>query len=67
VVDFLPDASRQALHAAAQEDEIVMMYQNNRAAEALVQGKLDDAYWWARAATAAIRARRWPTIPGSDL
>jgi hypothetical protein len=23
---------------------------NNRAAEALVQGKIDDAYWWAREA-----------------
>src|SRR3546814_3510980 len=26
------------------------MYMNNRAAEALAVGKLDNAYWWARAA-----------------
>ena len=29
------------------------MYMNNRAAEAFVQGQLDDAYWWARAAVGA--------------
>lgn len=52
VVDFLPDprADRRSTQPL-EEDEIVMMYRNNRAAEALVQGKLDDAYWWARAAT----------------
>jgi tetratricopeptide (TPR) repeat protein len=52
VVDFLPDqrADRRTTQAL-EEEEIVMMYQNNRAAEAMVQGKLDDAYWWARAAT----------------
>ena len=32
------------------EDIIVAMYMNNRAAEALAKGQLDDAYWWARAA-----------------
>ncbi|HXA46148.1 MAG TPA: hypothetical protein VNW52_00855 [Burkholderiaceae bacterium] len=32
------------------EDIIVAMYMNNRAAEALTKNKLDDAYWWARAA-----------------
>jgi tetratricopeptide (TPR) repeat protein len=52
VVDFLPDqhADRRTM-LPLEEEEIVMMYQNNRAAEAMVQGKLDDAYWWARAAT----------------
>jgi Flp pilus assembly protein TadD len=52
VVDFLPDqrADRRYMQPL-EEDDIVMMYQNNRAAEAMVQGKLDDAYWWARAAT----------------
>jgi len=40
--DFLDDIG---------EDVIVSMYFNNRAAEAMARGKLDDAYWWARAAT----------------
>ena len=29
---------------------VVAMFMNNRAAESIAQGKLDDAYWWARAA-----------------
>jgi tetratricopeptide (TPR) repeat protein len=53
VVDFLPDPRADARYTQPlEEDEIITMYQNNRAAEALVQGKIDDAYWWARAATA---------------
>ncbi len=32
------------------ESTITAMYMNNRAAEMLNIGKLDDAYWWARAA-----------------
>jgi len=32
------------------EETIVAMYMNNRAAEALAVGQVDDAYWWARAA-----------------
>jgi tetratricopeptide (TPR) repeat protein len=52
VVDFLPEARADHRYARPlEEEDIVMMYQNNRAAEALVNGKLDDAYWWARAAT----------------
>jgi Flp pilus assembly protein TadD len=52
VVDFLPDPQADKRYTQSlDEEEIVMMYQNNRAAEALVAGKLDDAYWWARAAT----------------
>jgi Flp pilus assembly protein TadD len=52
VVDFLPEARANDRHTQSlEEDDIVMMYQNNRAAEALVDGKIDDAYWWARAAT----------------
>jgi tetratricopeptide (TPR) repeat protein len=52
VVDFLPDPGADKRYTQSlDEEEIVMMYQNNRAAEALVAGKLDDAYWWARAAT----------------
>jgi Tfp pilus assembly protein PilF len=53
VVDFLPppDARRFYTRQLEQED-IVTLYLNNRAAESLVQGKVDDAYWWARAAVA---------------
>lgn len=52
VVDFLPGQRADNRYTQLlEEDDIVMMYQNNRAAEAMVQGKLDDAYWWARAAT----------------
>jgi Flp pilus assembly protein TadD len=51
VVDFLPapPAETHGAHLLS-EDQIVSMFQNNRAAEALVQGRFDDAYWWARAA-----------------
>jgi Flp pilus assembly protein TadD len=53
VVDFLPGSRNDKRYTQPlEEEEIVMMYQNNRAAEALVEGKIDDAYWWARAATA---------------
>ncbi|WP_075793375.1 tetratricopeptide repeat protein [Massilia putida] len=53
VVDFLPppDASRLRSRQL-EEDDIVALYLNNRAAESLVQGNVDDAYWWARAAVA---------------
>lgn len=53
VVDFLPppDASRLRSREL-EEDDIVALYLNNRAAESLVQGHVDDAYWWARAAVA---------------
>ena len=53
VVDFMPEpGSYQARTRPLDEEDIITMYQNNRAAEALVQGKIDDAYWWARAAVA---------------
>jgi Flp pilus assembly protein TadD len=50
-IDFLPpeDASRYRT-TELEEEDIVAMYMNNRAAEALVQDRIDDAYWWARAA-----------------
>jgi Flp pilus assembly protein TadD len=51
VVDFLPSAQAERLPThTLSEDQIVSMFQNNRAAESMVQGRLDDAYWWARAA-----------------
>jgi tetratricopeptide (TPR) repeat protein len=50
-IDFLPqeDLHGQRLRII-DEHTIVAMYMNNRAAESLAEGKVDDAYWWARAA-----------------
>ena len=54
VVDFLPppDAARLRTRPL-DESELVALFLNNRAAETLVQGRIDDAYWWARAAVHA--------------
>lgn len=51
VIDFLPppDAARLRTRELREAD-IVALYMNNRAAEELVQGRIADAYWWARAA-----------------
>jgi Tfp pilus assembly protein PilF len=50
-IDFLPPQEAQALSThVVDEASIVAMYMNNRAAEALARGQVDDAYWWARAA-----------------
>src|SRR5439155_1542835 len=50
-IDFLPGAEMRALRTKPiDEQTIVAMYMNNRAAEALVRGRLDDAYWLAREA-----------------
>ncbi|MEP6942421.1 MAG: tetratricopeptide repeat protein [Betaproteobacteria bacterium] len=50
-VDFLPgeDIRGQRIRVVS-EQTIVAMYMNNRAAEALAAGQVDDAYGWARAA-----------------
>jgi Tfp pilus assembly protein PilF len=54
VVDFLAPAEASRLQShPIEEDEITALFLNNRAAEHLVQGQLDDAYWWARAAVEA--------------
>ena len=48
-IDFLPERSANTLRVSPiSEQTVLAMYMNNRAAEALVQGRLDDAYWWAR-------------------
>ena len=53
VVDFLPtEEARRARARSISEDTVLAMFMNNRAAEALAQGRLDDAYWWARTAIA---------------
>jgi len=50
-IDFLPARELRGLRSdAVEESTIVAMFMNNRAAEALVRGHLDDAYWWAREA-----------------
>ncbi len=51
IVDFLPSADLQRQRSQPiDEARIVAMYLNNRAAEHLGKGRIDEAYWWARAA-----------------
>jgi tetratricopeptide (TPR) repeat protein len=55
-IDFLPPEDvRRTPALIIGEETIVAMYMNNRAAEAVARGQLDDAYWWARAAIAKDR------------
>jgi tetratricopeptide repeat protein len=50
-IDFLPAQELRGLRTwPLAEETIVAMYLNNRAAESLARGQLNDAYWWARAA-----------------
>lgn len=52
-IDFLPPEELRGLRTwVIAEETIVAMYMNNRAAESLARGQLNDAYWWARAAIA---------------
>jgi tetratricopeptide (TPR) repeat protein len=52
-IDFIPPLEMRALRTQdVEERTIVAMYMNNRAAETLIEGQLDDAYAWARAAIA---------------
>lgn len=54
VVDFIPRNEAATLRSRElEEEDVVALYLNNRAAEALVQDRIDDAYWWARAAVTA--------------
>ena len=54
IVDFLPPRDLRGTNwKVIREATIVAMYMNNRAAESLAAGSLDDAYWYARAAIAA--------------
>ncbi len=54
VIDFLPgqDLPRQRVQLV-DERRIRAMYMNNRAAEALAQGQVNEAYWWLRGAAEA--------------
>jgi Tfp pilus assembly protein PilF len=50
-IDFLPPEDiRGQRTQVIPEETIVAMYMNNRAAEFLALGRLNDAYWWAREA-----------------
>ena len=60
-IDFLPaDDVRGLRMREVGEATIVAMYANNRAAEALADGRLDDAYAWA-----AASVRRDPEFAGA--
>lgn len=51
VVDFLPTADlRHQFTTPIDKTRVLALYMNNKAAEALAQGQLDNAYWWARGA-----------------
>lgn len=48
-IDFLPpEALRGQRSQSLSEATIIAMFMNNRAAEALAAGDVDNAYWWAR-------------------
>lgn len=48
-IDFLPSEEIRGLRTIdISEETVVAMFMNNRAVEALVQGRIDDAYAWAR-------------------
>ncbi len=60
-IDFLPAEDLRGLRTREVGDAtIVAMYANNRAAEALADGRLDDAYAWA-----AESVRRDPVFAGA--
>ena len=61
VIDFLPpeDIGGQRTIEIS-ENTVIAMYMNNRAAEALVRNKIDQAYWWARAAIETDREFLFP-------
>jgi Tfp pilus assembly protein PilF len=51
VVDFLPpDKASVLMTRAIDESTVLAMFLNNRAVETLIQGNVNDAYWWVKAA-----------------
>ncbi|MFT7773166.1 tetratricopeptide repeat protein [Roseateles sp.] len=57
-IDFLPpEQVRHNRSRVIDESTILAMFLNNKAAEALTVGQIDDAYWWARAAV--LTDSRW--------
>lgn len=54
LVDFDPPAAGQRQYSRIiAESTVLAMYMNNRAAESLAAGEVDEAYWFVRAAMAA--------------
>jgi tetratricopeptide (TPR) repeat protein len=54
-IDFLPPEETRGIYRhQIDEATVVAMYLNNRAAESLAQGGIDDAYWWAREAVSRV-------------
>lgn len=50
-IDFLPGVNLRYQHAVPiDEPRVLSMYMNNKAAEALAQGQVNEAYWFAREA-----------------
>jgi Tfp pilus assembly protein PilF len=50
-IDFVPISELQRQRAVQiDESRVVAMYMNNKAAEAMARGRIDDAYWWVRTA-----------------
>jgi tetratricopeptide (TPR) repeat protein len=50
-IDFIPPEDLPTKHSRViDEGQVVAMYYNNRAAELVYAGRLDEAYWMARAA-----------------
>lgn len=50
-IDFLPPEDVRGYRTRPIEERtVIAMFMNNRAAESLARGQLDDAYWWAREA-----------------
>lgn len=55
-VDFIPQEDVRGYRTRTIEERtVVAMFMNNRAAESLARGQLDDAYWWAREAISQDR------------
>ena len=62
-IDFLPVGEIRGMRIEEiDEATVVAMYLNNRAVELLVDGHVDDAYWWARDAV-----RRAPGFAGGYI
>lgn len=54
LVDFMPpDAASLRRAERIDRATVTAMFMNNRAAEALARGDVDDAYWWAKGAIGA--------------
>ncbi|RZJ10542.1 MAG: hypothetical protein EOP39_08545 [Rubrivivax sp.] len=57
-VDFMPPGDAKRNRSRPIDDATILsMFMNNRAAEALMVGQVDDAYWWAR--SAIMTDSRW--------